>query len=82
MSPPLGVFRPDMTVAETVEELRELTRAAMITYCYVTDEDGRLGRRGRDARHAARRRPRRGSTTLMLKDAVRLRARRWSSTRR
>ena len=42
MSPPLGVFRPDMTVAETVEELRELTRSAMITYCYVTEEDGRL----------------------------------------
>jgi hypothetical protein len=28
-----------MTVAETVEELRELTRSAMITYCYVTEED-------------------------------------------
>ena len=42
MSPPLGVFRPDMSVAETVEELRELTRSAMITYCYVTEEDGRL----------------------------------------
>ena len=42
MSPPLGVFRPEMTVAETVEELRELTRSAMITYCYVTEEDGRL----------------------------------------
>ena len=42
MSPALGVFRPEMTVAETVEELRELTRSAMITYCYVTEEDGRL----------------------------------------
>lgn len=42
MSPALGVFNPDMTVAETVEELRELTRSAMITYCYVTEEDGRL----------------------------------------
>lgn len=42
MAPALGVFRPDMTVAETVEELRELTRSAMITYCYVTEEDGRL----------------------------------------
>ena len=42
MSPPLGVFHPEMTVAETVEELRELTRSAMITYCYVTEEDGRL----------------------------------------
>ena len=42
MSPALGVFNPDMTVAETVEELRELTRSAMITYCYVTDDDGKL----------------------------------------
>ena len=42
MSPALGVFRPEMTVAETVEELRELTRSAIITYCYVTDEDGQL----------------------------------------
>jgi magnesium transporter len=42
MSPALGVFRREMTVAETVEELRELTRSAMITYCYVTEEDGRL----------------------------------------
>jgi magnesium transporter len=42
MSPALGVFRPDMTVAETVEALRELTRSAMITYCYVTEENGRL----------------------------------------
>ena len=42
MSPALGVFNPDLTVAETVEELRELTRSAMITYCYVTREDGTL----------------------------------------
>jgi magnesium transporter len=42
MSLALGVFRPDMTVAETVEELRELTRSAVITYCYVTEEDGKL----------------------------------------
>ena len=42
MSEALGVFHADMTVAETVEELRELTRSAMITYCYVTSEDGTL----------------------------------------
>jgi magnesium transporter len=42
MSPALGVFHPDMSVADTVEELRELTREAIITYCYVTDEDGLL----------------------------------------
>lgn len=42
MAPPIGVFTGDMTVAETVEQLRDLTRAALITYCYVTDEGGRL----------------------------------------
>ena len=42
MAPAVGVFRRDMSVAETVEQLRELTRAALITYCYVTDEAGRL----------------------------------------
>jgi len=42
MSPPIGVFRSEMTVAETVEELREQTRAGVITYCYITDEGGKL----------------------------------------
>ena len=42
MSPPIGVFTGDMSVTETVEELRDLTRAALITYCYVTNEAGRL----------------------------------------
>jgi magnesium transporter len=42
MSPPLGVFTGEMKVAEVVEQLRELTRAALITYCYVTDGEGRL----------------------------------------
>ena len=42
MSPPVGVFRPGATVAETIDQLREETREATITYCYVTEEDGRL----------------------------------------
>ena len=42
MSPPVGVFRPDATVAETIENLREATRTAFITYCYVTEEAGKL----------------------------------------
>ena len=42
MSPPIGVFTREMTVAETVEKLRELTQAAVITYCYVTDAEGKL----------------------------------------
>lgn len=42
MSPPVGVFRASDTVAETVEMLREATKSAFITYCYITDEQGRL----------------------------------------
>ncbi len=43
MSPPVGVFRGTATVAETVEALREATKSAFITYCYITDEQGKLG---------------------------------------
>jgi magnesium transporter len=42
MSPPVGVYRGTATVAETIEALREATRTAFITYCYITGEDGRL----------------------------------------
>jgi len=42
MSPPVGVYRPTDTVAETTEALREATRTAFITYCYITDEDKKL----------------------------------------
>ena len=43
MTPPVGLFRGTETVAEGVETLREATKSAFITYCYVTDEQGRLG---------------------------------------
>ena len=42
MSPALAVFRPETTVAEATEAIRELSRAAIVTYCYVTDEAGKL----------------------------------------
>ena len=42
MTPPVGVFTRDMTVAETTEVLRELTRTAFITYCFVVDAAGKL----------------------------------------
>jgi len=42
MSPALAVFRPETTVAEATEAIRELSRAALVTYCYVTGEDGKL----------------------------------------
>ena len=42
MSPPIGVFGRDMTVADTVEQIRKMSETAIVTYCYVTDDDGRL----------------------------------------
>jgi magnesium transporter len=42
MEPPSGVFRPDETVAGAVENLREITKHKLITYCFVTDEADRL----------------------------------------
>lgn len=42
MEPPVAVFRPQMTVRETIEALRLLTKKAFITYGYVTDEQNRL----------------------------------------
>jgi len=37
MDPPIGVFSPDRTVGEAVEELRELVKGAFITYAFVVD---------------------------------------------
>lgn len=42
MEPPVALFRAHMTVGETVEALRKLTKRAFITYGYVTDEDSKL----------------------------------------
>lgn len=42
MEPPVGVFRPHMTVRETIEGLRRLAQKAFITYGYVTDDQNRL----------------------------------------
>lgn len=42
MDPPIGVYSPDMTVGEAVEELRELVKGAFITYAFVVDEQGVL----------------------------------------
>ena len=41
MSPPIGVFSRDVTVAEAVEQLRTVTEG-VVTYCYVVDADGKL----------------------------------------
>ncbi len=42
MDPPLGVLRPDQTVAEAIAELRDLSARALVTYGYVLDDGGRL----------------------------------------
>ncbi|MBE0613635.1 MAG: magnesium transporter [Burkholderiales bacterium] len=42
MEPVRAVFRPHMSVKETIEQLRPLVRAVLITYGYVTDDKGKL----------------------------------------
>lgn len=42
MESPVAVFRPTMTVHDTIEELRQLTKKAFITYGYVTDDKNKL----------------------------------------
>lgn len=42
MEPAVAVFRPHMTVRETIEAMRKLTKKAFITYGYVTDETNHL----------------------------------------
>src|SRR6188508_2799087 len=42
MEPPVAVFRPQMSVRETIEAMRKLTKKAFITYGYVTDESNKL----------------------------------------
>ena len=42
MEPPLAVFTPGMTVAETVERVRELAKKALVTYGFVVDTDDRF----------------------------------------
>jgi len=42
MEPPVAVFSPAQTIAEAIEQLRELVKVAFITYGFVTEPDGRL----------------------------------------
>ena len=42
MEPPHAVFRPGLTVAETIEHVRELVKSTLVTYGFVTDEAGVL----------------------------------------
>jgi magnesium transporter len=42
MEPPVGVFSPNLTVHEAVEQLREMVKSAFITYGMVVDESKKL----------------------------------------
>jgi magnesium transporter len=42
MDSPLGVFHPETTIGEAIDELRMLVKRAVITYLFVTDDYGRL----------------------------------------
>lgn len=42
METPFGAFRPEDTVGETIEQLREIAKEHLITYCFVTDGTGKL----------------------------------------
>ena len=42
MEPPTAVFEPHQTVGEVTERVRSLVTRVFITYCFVTDGEGRL----------------------------------------
>jgi magnesium transporter len=42
MEPVFAVFSPKLSVADTIDELHHLIKTAFITYCYVTDDAGKL----------------------------------------
>ena len=42
MEKPVGIFQPDVTVKQAVEQLRKMVKEAFITYGYVTDQQGKL----------------------------------------
>ena len=42
MEPPVGLFKPDMSVQQAVEQLREEMKTSFITYGYVVDGENKL----------------------------------------
>jgi magnesium transporter len=42
MEPPPAIFRPDQTIEDTIEQVRELVKTTLVTYAFVVDEAGRL----------------------------------------
>ncbi len=42
MEPPHAVFRPELTVAETIERIRKLVKTVFVTYGFIVDPQDRL----------------------------------------
>ncbi|HUP62460.1 MAG TPA: magnesium transporter [Thermoanaerobaculia bacterium] len=42
MEPPTAVFRPEQTIRETIEQVRELVKTTLVTYGFVVDGNGRM----------------------------------------
>jgi magnesium transporter len=42
MEPPIAVFKPHQSVGEVARRVRDMVKKVFITYCYVTNEEGRL----------------------------------------
>lgn len=42
MEPPIAVFKPDETIGSATGHVKELVKQAFVTYCFVTDDAGRL----------------------------------------
>jgi magnesium transporter len=42
MEPPIGVFRPEETVGEVIEQLRDLVKTFFVTYGFIVDPAGKL----------------------------------------
>jgi len=42
MEPPTAVFRPEQTIAQTIEQVRELAKTTLVTYGFIVDQAGKL----------------------------------------
>jgi magnesium transporter len=42
MEPPAAVFKPEQTITETIDGVRELSKTSFVTYGFVVDDAGRL----------------------------------------
>ena len=42
MERPHAVYRPDMAVGDAIEDIRKISQDALITYAFVTDDEGKL----------------------------------------